>query len=542
MMSLTRWICALLSMAMFLHGPASVALAAPAPYADDSSNAPETEDEYHALYENVFVQLFGMPYDKSEWTYPLDTGVKKAGTYSGMNQYGQTFELEAMVVAPVDLISLPGLKASEIAEIQNRNLEFTGVVGLLKGPQTSIPVNGNVISSTDGGSPDHRFVLTNLEDPNSALFNPPALESTEFTIPELIPDDLDTTVDLTPQVFPEYADLLKQVDPTPAHKVVLDSVFTDLFGDAPKAGSYELPFDKAIDQAGVYQGSKGGSGPDADGTSNEYSLYAQSATPVDLTKVKCSDAQSAEALEGAGFKFHMVSGTIESGEGSAHVTGISVSGSDGEGSALTILEQHEEPHQGEGSVCGFGIWIPIPIPYLCTDAACIAACNATYDAAVDAANAAYDGAVTAASAAYATALASAQNDLDLQKALLITALTAGLALCAKSQAAQLLACALLGALAWWTGPAAFLLCLARVAAVYAACYAAAQLIYDAGMQAASAAFNGKVQQAKDAFNTAINTAKAARDAAIAAARAARDACIDGCTSICWFIIWIYIGF
>ena len=535
MKTLLRPISLLLVLAMSLHGPATVALASPSPApAPKDEPPPPTPEDYLAMYQGIFEQLFGLPFQAEHWTYPLASAVTEPGTYGGANQYGQSFTLEALATAEVDLTTLDDLTPEQIQEIEDRQLTYVGVLGTLDTSLASIPVAGAVISGTVNGQMDHRFFISDEQDETDELYSPTALlDVTPDPLPT--PETEPEPVDDDPVIDPAYAYLLKGLNPPPGQAKTIETVFQTLFGHDPAEDDYLLHFDDHISGPGTYAGSLG----DGIAATESFAFMVVQSEPLDVTALQCYEPELTGHAVEAGYNFHHVTGTLSTESGSASVSGVTIALGQ-EPSSLSISEELPDPWSTPTAVCAFDIPLPVLVPYACRDQACLDACQAVYDAEAAAALAARDAAGAAATATLNSQVAQADANFAASIAAAGAILSAALAACARSQAQALTACALIGVLGWWTGFGAFALCLARVAAIYAACIAAAHAAYNFAYDFARSLRDGTVANARNQYEAAIAAIEEAFSAALEAAAAALAACRDGCWMVCWFIIWVWV--
>lgn len=540
-----RWSCAVLSATLALHGPASVVLAMPAPVrvvqddTDENHAPPGSPAEFQTLYQSVFEQLFQTPYDASEWTYPLSGPVVGAGDHHGSNQYGQPFTLEVLIATDGDIENTEGLTEEQIAQIETRQLSMWGVIGRLTTDLASIPVHGLVISGVVNGVMDHRMVITYLGDPNSYVFNPPVLTPSSAELP---PDPVvgEPQIDTTPVLSPDYQYLLDLPGPSDELREVTANVFASAFGQAPADGvTLQIPLDMPVVGPGGYSGSMTSM---TDGPSENYMFYAQTAESVDVKALSCIGTLAAEQLVATGYDFHLVSGTLEGDSGYAHVVGVTASSADG-GAALTVLRQSEQVEIGvdaEQELCCAGIWVPLFVPYICYDADCVDACKAAYEEAKTKAFDELHADKAKAKADHLARMNTANSIYLAAKTAADTAYAAAIGICLLLHKKQILTCTLLLVLSWWSGPGAFLACLAIFVAEEAACHLAADVVHHALVANAKSAYEAAKAASEAQFTADLAAANAKFQAAMAAAEQALKDCIETCKRICWLILWIWI--
>lgn len=543
----SRWLCGLLVSALALQGPASIALAAPAPQqaksgggATPHSQTP-TVESYQKLYAGIFVELFGQPYDSKHWSYRLATHVKGEGFFAGKNQYGQDFKFEALIANPIDLPTLANLTASQLATLQSQQLQYTSAQGWIHGPFASVPVDIVVITQSSSGTPETNFMITaRLPDDHPLLHLNDIVPLEELPPPPPAVYRLNDP-DPTPQVDPDFAHYLDLQTPQETQLAAIDATFQALFGASPQENHYGLPFEKNVSAPGNYEGKPAAlelSDPDA---ALKFSFAVDAATPIDLKTMPQVSAAYAQMAVDNGITHHRVSGWLSSEAGATYVDALAIAQNGGP-SAVFSLAVMQEP--GPSPIVLELICFPliIPIPYWCLDQDCVDACKAARDAAIDAAKAAFDAAKDAARSAYDSAVYAAGIARDVAKTAAKVAYGVALKACAASQASQLLACALIAGifLSWFTGGLSLVACLAQVAIVFAACAAVASGILAAALVGIDAIYESYVASARAAYDAAIAAAASARDSAIQAALDAYDACVAACWYICWkfIIIWL----
>ncbi len=145
-------------------------------------------------HQEVFEQLFDMPFDPSQWTYPLQQQVQGVGSYFGANQFGQGFELRVLIATPVDLND-PALDVGPVERqwAIDQGFAYSGIIGRLKTRLANIPVVGLAVSQSNSSVPlESEFLLSARTSGDHPIFNPRAYEPGQtrqpsFTIPPKMP-------------------------------------------------------------------------------------------------------------------------------------------------------------------------------------------------------------------------------------------------------------------------------------------------------------------------------------------------------------------
>lgn len=550
MLNLTsRWICGLLTSALVLQGPASIALAspapapAPAPFVPDPTPPAEepTVETFLELYAGIFVELFGQPFDQERWYYPLDEHVTAEGTYTGQNHHGQKFEFEALLANEIALSTLPDLSPEQVEQLLAQDVRYTAAQGWLHGPFASVPVDAIVITqSSTGTAATNLMISERLPDDHPLLlaqintFPPdlPPLPPAVYTLND--PDP-------TPTVLPEYEHYLAMQKAPEDQAAAIEETFQTLFGSSPAEHQLVLPFTANIAGPGDFEGDLESLSLADPTAALPFVFDVRAAEPVDVADLPQISGEFAAIVAELGIQFQRVDGFVSTEAGGTYIDALAVSFGDGPSSVFTLAVM-QEPGQSSVKLPLICIPIIIPIPYRCLDQACVDACKAARNAAITAAHTAFEAASNAARAAYDSAVHTADIARQVAKAAAGVAYGVALRACASSQASALLACALVGVLSWFTGGLALVACLARVAAVFAACAAVASAAFAAALAGIDAIYNAATAGARAAYDAAIAAAKAARDQAIQDALNAYDACVAACWYICWRFIIIWLCF
>ncbi len=346
-------------------------------------------------------------------------------------------------------------------------------------------------------------------------------------------------------------------------------IFEELFGNPYDPAYWNYQLDNIVETEGLTTGKNQ--------YDQSFELEVVIATPIMLEDIPLA-AEDLEVLSSVDMSMCGVVGYMHGDKSTIPVTGMAVSQLDSNQEMVSIfvvsgkldpesallnptpLIYDTPPHVEANPL---GIEICFPWPEYCVDAACIAACEATRQAAIDAAEAAYATAVqnanttktasiTAAETAYNLAITIADNNYNGA----VATAANNLATCSAQVASQLAwsigACAVVAVATWWLpflGSAATVACIAAATGIslsqQSACDIAhageignANIARQTAKANAQAAKDSAVAAAEAIYKAALDAAKTAKDAALAAAEAAFEACIAGCPKIICGIRWI----
>jgi hypothetical protein len=336
-------------------------------------------------------------------------------------------------------------------------------------------------------------------------------------------------------------------------------IFEDLFGVQYDPDQWTYPLSEQVTGPGEYSG--------VNHLGQPFTLNVIVTEPVDIASLSDLTLQEMRFALNNGFAYMGVIGILSTDLASVPISGLAVyqSNTTIPFDSRLVVTRKENPNNpifsetqqltGDGPTLGF---IPILIPILCPDPDCVDDCESARDDCIAAAQsehaagvAAAQATMDAAQAAYDAAQTSAQNIYDTLMDTATTTLATKLAIATATITAAHIKCAFVGALLWWTGPAAILVCVIAAQAVYAATVAGAlmayntakdnaQAAYDAVMGPAQAAYGAAVQ----AFNQALSDLANELQDDLDECQEDFEDCMDNCPwVICgWIVILVPIGY
>ncbi len=139
--------------------------------------------DVQASHTEIFEALFQTPYDANTAAWELDQQVTGEGSYTGVNEHGQPFQLDVQTYVSVDWTTL-ALTPQDAQDLANRNAQFCGIVATLSTDLASYDVWGTVAFQSNRGVPFQSRLLLGHEVESRIET---AASTSVVTVPVLIP-------------------------------------------------------------------------------------------------------------------------------------------------------------------------------------------------------------------------------------------------------------------------------------------------------------------------------------------------------------------
>jgi hypothetical protein len=354
--------------------------------------------------------------------------------------------------------------------------------------------------------------------------------------------------------------------PTPAQILQNQAdIFTELFGQPFDPDNWTYPLVDKVVGEGEYDG--------VNHLGQPFTLNVLLATPVDIATLTGVAPRDKQWAIDNGFEYVGVIGTLSTSLTTIPISGLAVFQSNAAipFDSRLIVSGKEDPSNPifdteVEELGGGGIVVPILIPVLCPDPACVEACHDAFEDcvdeaeqdlqdALDAGQADYDAAKASAGAAKDAAIAPAVASFNAAKDSALNTIAVAMSACVAVQTAGHIYCAVVTAGTWWTLGLSTAACMIGVTVLGTACRSTAmanyfneigtaQGIYDAAVADAMAQYEAAMDAAQSALEGAAAAAQSTYDQAIADCETALEDCLDGCpTIICdWIVIFVYLSY
>ncbi len=126
------------------------------------------EEDVECLHETLFPGQFVL----ADFELALDLPVHAEGVFGGENWAGAPFTLEVVVADPVDLSTIPGVTAQDLADAAAVGLEVSSIVAAASTTSGQAGVLGMTASWSDTDGDHSKFIFLGSEDLSGPIFVP----------------------------------------------------------------------------------------------------------------------------------------------------------------------------------------------------------------------------------------------------------------------------------------------------------------------------------------------------------------------------------